>query len=100
MVVVECAPRYYEYHNRHTAAVWVCWAHAQAYFQNDCDEWTGMEINVVMNICRSHAVNYPFTVDPRDFEAAFVNAAQHAGYRTRFRGNRPHRDNTTVTGWA
>jgi hypothetical protein len=71
----------------------------QVYFENDCDKWTGMEINIVPG-CRSHAVNYPFTVDIQDFEAALVNAVQHAGYRLRYRNIRPVRDNSTKTGWA
>ncbi len=71
----------------------------QEYWDNKCDQWTGMEVNVV-NGCRSHAVNFPFTVDERDFEAAFVNAVQHTGHRLRFRNIRPVRDNSTATGWA
>ena len=58
-----------------------------------------MEINVARR-CRSHAVNFPFTVEPRDFEAAFVNAVQHAGYRLRFGGLRPQRKEGTLTGWG
>ena len=69
------------------------------YFDNSCDQWTGMEINVARR-CRSHAVNFPFVVEERDFEAAFVNAVQHAGYRLRFGHLRPRRANGTKTGWA
>ncbi len=69
------------------------------YFENSCDQWTGMEINVARR-CRSHAVNFPFTVEPRDFEAAFVNAVQHTGNRLRFRNMRPRKDSSTITGWA
>ncbi len=39
--------------------------------------------------CRSSAMNYPFTVDPRDFEAALVNAVNHAGHRLRWRDQQP-----------
>ncbi len=53
-----------------------------------------------MGSCRSHAIDYPFTIDPLEFEIALVNAVQHSGYRLRFRNQRPHRDNSTLTGWA
>jgi hypothetical protein len=58
-----------------------------------------MEVNIV-NGCRSHAVNFPFTVEPLLFEAALVNAVQHTGHRLRFRNIRPVADNSTATGWA
>ena len=72
----------------------------QLYFEHDCDDMTGMEINTLSGYCRSHAVNYPFTVDPWEFEVALVNAVEHTGHRLRYRDQRPRRDNSTKTGWA
>jgi hypothetical protein len=36
----------------------------------------------------------------RDFEAALVNAVDHAGYRTPFRGYGPTPENGTETGYG
>ena len=68
-------------------------------FNNNCEQWTGMEVNIASS-CRSHAVDYPFAVDPLDFEAALVAAVDHTGYRLRYRNVGPHKDPSTKTGWA
>ena len=45
-------------------------------------------------------VNKGFRIDPRDFEAALVNAVQHAGYRLRFRDIRPRPVPGTLSGFG
>ena len=72
----------------------------QDYFKHDCDGLTGLELNIGNSLCRSHAVNYPFRIEPHAFEVALVNAVQHAGYRLRYRGMRPRPANGTKTGWT
>ena len=42
-----------------------------------------MDVNILSGYCRSHAINYPFVVDPDTFEVALVNAVQHSGTRLR-----------------
>ena len=51
-------------------------------------------------VCKRLAMSaHGLEVDPRDFEAAIVNAVNHAGYRVVFRNIKPTRSNTTKTGW-
>ena len=52
----------------------------QPYFEHNCDDMVGLEVNILSSYCRSHAVNYPFIVEPEDFEAALRNAMMHIGY--------------------
>ncbi len=52
----------------------------QPYFEHNCDELVGIEVNYLSGYCRSHAVNYPFFVEPEDFEATLQNAMLHIGY--------------------
>lgn len=65
----------------------------------DCESLTGLEGNWMGAYCRQALIHYRIKVGLRDFEAALVNAVDHAGYRIRFRGMKPHRDNSTATGW-
>ena len=69
-------------------------------FDYDCEDLVSLEINTKKGECRSSGVNFFIDVDPRDFEAALVNAVEHSGYRLRFRDFRPKPDPTTVTGWS
>lgn len=45
-------------------------------------------------------MNKGFAIGPRDFEAALVNAIQHAGYRVRFQDIRPRKVPGTLTGFG
>lgn len=45
-------------------------------------------------------VNSPFEIGLRQFEAAFVNAVQHAGFRLRFQNIRPRKNPNTDTGFS
>ena len=40
----------------------------------------GFEVNILSGYCRSHAINYPFIVEPEDFEVALLSALQHIGH--------------------
>ena len=71
----------------------------QAYAANNCSRIPSLEISTVP-VCYRHVTAVPLHVDPRIFEAALVNAVQHAGHRLRFRNMRPRPDNTTETGWT
>ena len=55
-------------------------SYAQPYFEHNCDEMVGIEVNYLSGYCRSHAVNYPFFVEPEDFEATLLNAMLHIGF--------------------
>ncbi len=51
----------------------------QPYFSDNCDNLVGFEMNTAPGDCRSHAVNYPFIIEPHDFEAALLAALEHIG---------------------
>ncbi len=59
---------------------WCAGETLQPYFQHNCDEQVGFEVNIKSGYCRSHAVNYPFIIEPHDFEVALVAALQHIGH--------------------
>lgn len=71
----------------------------EAFKSKGCHLVPAMEVLSGRQECRVYATAAPFMVDPRDFEAALVNAVQHSGYRLRFRNIRPVPSNTTETGW-
>ena len=71
----------------------------QDYQAANCSRVPALDVHTVSG-CSAHAIGSPVHVPPRVFEAALVNAVQHSGYRLRFRNMRPHRDNSTETGWA
>lgn len=52
----------------------------QPYFEHNCDDLVGFEVNIKSGYCRSHAVNYPFIIEPHDFETALLTSLQHIGH--------------------
>jgi hypothetical protein len=51
----------------------------QAFKSKGCHLVPAMEVLSGRQECRVYATAAPFMVDPRDFEAALVNAVQHSG---------------------
>jgi hypothetical protein len=70
---------------RAAASLKLCWCWCwwglggQAFKQKGCHLVPAMEVATGRPECRKYATSMPFTVDPRDFEAALVNAVQHSG---------------------
>ena len=75
-------------------------ARLQLHFERNCEDLTALEVNYKDGDCRDASTYYRIHVSVRDFEAALVNALEHAGHRTRFRGIVPQRDASSETGWT
>jgi hypothetical protein len=58
----------------------------QLHFELNCEDLFGMQSNYINVHCRTSSIYFRIHVSLRDFEAAFVNAINHAGYRIDFKG--------------